>query len=155
LDVNEFNLVKKTETSVFKMMLCINKQCHNTTLYKAVSMTQTEMKLEKDKLNLYIRLKENVLKNEILNECSKLKIKFTSKIDEVLGFDTNDYDHSIVKDIIKQKIKMEEKVWLKSIKSDENVSQVKLIFNEKNYENYITKLWVLIGFENTNKNSAA
>jgi hypothetical protein len=118
-------------------------------------MTQTEMKLEKDKLNLYIRLKENVLKNEILNECSKLKIKFTSKIDEVLGFDTNDYDHSIVKDIIKQKIKMEEKVWLKSIKSDENVSQVKLIFNEKNYENYITKLWALIGFEKTNKNSAA
>ncbi len=32
-------------------MLCINKQCHNTTLYKAVSMTQTETKLEKDKWN--------------------------------------------------------------------------------------------------------
>jgi len=157
LDVNEFNLVKKTETSAFKMMLCINKQCHNTTLYKAVSMTQTETKLEKDKLNLYIRLKENVLTNEILNECSKLRIEtqFTSKIDEVLGFDTNDYEHLIVKDIIKQKIKMEEKVWLESIKSDENVSEVKLIFNEKNYENYITKLWVLIGFQKTNKNSAA
>ena len=103
------------------MMLCINKQCHNTTLYKAVSMTQAETKLEKDKLNLYIRLKENVLTNEILNECSKLRIEtqFTSKIDEVLGFDTNDYEHSIVKDIIKQKIKMEEKVWLESIKSGE------------------------------------
>jgi hypothetical protein len=50
---------------------------------------------------------------------------------------------------------MEEKNWLESIKSDENVSQVKLIFNEKNYENYITKLWVLIGFQKTNKNSAA
>jgi hypothetical protein len=102
-------------------------------------------------------LKENVLANEILNECSKLRIEtqFTSKIDEVLGFDTNDYEHSIAKDIIKKKIKMEEKVWLESIKSDENVSQVKLIFNEKNYENYITKLWVLIGFQKTNKNSAA
>jgi hypothetical protein len=32
LDVNEFNLIKKIESTVFKMMLCINKQCHNTTL---------------------------------------------------------------------------------------------------------------------------
>jgi hypothetical protein len=105
--------------------------------------------IEKDKLNLYIRLKENVLTNEILNECSKLKIKtqFTSKIDEILGFDTNDYDHLIIKDIVKQKIRMEEKFWLESIKSDGNVSQVKLIFNEKNYENYLLKLWVLIGFQ--------
>ncbi len=86
LDVNDFNLVKKTETSAFKMMLCINKQCHNTTLYKAVSMTQTETKLEKDKLNLYIRLKENVLTNEILNECSKLRIErftFTLKMNDL------------------------------------------------------------------------
>ena len=64
--------------------------------------------------------------------------------------DVKDFDEKIVKNVIKSSIKMEEKVRLDSIKEDELVKTVKCIFNEPNYELYITKMWIHIGFKKNN-----
>jgi hypothetical protein len=55
LDINNLELIRKTDSMLLKNILCINKQCHNKEFYRALNVTDPINKIVKDKLNLFSR----------------------------------------------------------------------------------------------------
>ncbi len=149
LDMNDLELIRKTDSMLLKNMLCINKQCHNSELYRALSITDPMNKIIKDKLSLFSRLMEYDYTKNFIKELNKNQVKtdFIKDIDSCLHIETSQFDNEIIKQLIKNKISNDKKISNEISKNDELIKNLKKALTIKNHELFLRGVWACIGFK--------